>query len=648
MNSPLFLPRRSGSRWPAWICPLGLAVFLSVAVMPAVRAEEPAPIVVNVPYTGRCTEGQAALQPPFEVRLRFSKPGEALTVTVNAIAGAGYSGQFVFKNEFTSVGRLPDEVTVDGIDENGTATGKSSYDITFTWNGRGAEEVAVLLKNAVIPVGPGGGGAPPDMNFRLRAMCYFIYCQLERGGAQLDKLVMAANTTATVVGRLIIGNGHVPDSGTLKLTVPAGTVDHDSQEINRSGRVYFKITSPDAGSAPADMVLENTAVDSTWGEPSNLTAQPFKIKMNVVKLELDSVTFTGGGFLGLGARMFSLMTDRGTKYPTPHWAAQNASPVGYIRNKPMSATARFKVSPATFSGNIDIVGLAGSVSDFPVKTVTASGGAATYPDIKSGGSLPDTVAFLNPFQVKWTYQPAGAWVEGLAGSSSNPVYVSLAKPTTGNLYHSVVHYACGTGNAANEAAASINTWSFFASAFDAPADITTWDKAKLKYYGTPDGGGNESTSRLLSNHDGTCLAFTRLFRDALAVNRISAQLIEAKPPKGENAFLVKKIQFAEPGTAPYSPYVYWIREINMLFFPELPGQNTAPPKLKLFSRHALVKFGMYFDPSYGVSRVSSDNYTPLVVDGYGKEVDDDGDTKLVFRKPRSVPADNLRFRVWED
>jgi hypothetical protein len=54
------------------------------------------------------------------------------------------------------------------------------------------------------------------------------------------------------------------------------------------------------------------------------------------------------------------------------------------------------------------------------------------------------------------------------------------------------------------------------------------------------------------------------------------------------------------------------------------GQNTAPPLEKVFGNHYIIQYGSaYYDPSYGVTYASANDFENKSVQGYGLGVPND-------------------------
>ena len=206
-----------------------------------------------------------------------------------------------------------------------------------------------------------------------------------------------------------------------------------------------------------------------------------------------------------------------------------------------------------------------------------------------------------------------------AGTSTNRAYVTLANPTTANMFHTVVHLACANGHATTEATAVANTWSFFTG-----RNVTTWNGIPLTYYSNS-APNSATTATLVRTHDGDCDAFANLLFDALQLNAIAnIHLAHIRPATNHSGMGVKNIQFDDVNPAfPAEPiYKYDLDDLDVS--PTgIPGQNMDPPSEKRFNYHRIVHRGSgteYYDPSYGITTTGATNYAPNI-DGWMRTSD---------------------------
>jgi len=193
--------------------------------------------------------------------------------------------------------------------------------------------------------------------------------------------------------------------------------------------------------------------------------------------------------------------------------------------------------------------------------------------------------FINPLNVSWRVgqgwgscdNPMFTCVE--AGSSSNPVYVTLEAPKLPPAYEplllSYLSIAIGDGGATNQTEAFASTWARFSTG-NGPADVSTWMGEFPIYY--PANVGFESCTSsaepLLTTNSGRgqCNSFAQLFLSALAANGmpVTGSPNTSSPAAtttgvcvtDNSAMLIKNWSFGAPtypGDAPYS-YAFKLAE----------------------------------------------------------------------------------------
>ncbi len=326
-------------------------------------------------------------------------------------------------------------------------------------------------------------------------------------------------------------------------------------------------------------------------------------------LQLDSVTFTGTN------GCYDVLNDtNGVAYPTPQWANNEADgtvqsyPVLYVSGSSVEAQALFKSLYDAFPCPVVIHGHASNGMDF-WETNTPGSWLLVTP-FSTTAFPASRVDFLNPLSIQWSYAVPGRSEFIGAGTSANQVYVTLRAPTNGvQLFHTVAHLACENPGATTDDQAVGNTWAFLAG----PANVTTWDRTPLTYYGTSTGGSCTDTATLLRTHDGQCHSFATLLVDSFRANGVpEVRITRVLPAAAHDAFGVKNISFSPTPAFPSEPtYKYADTDLDTAVA-GIPGQNTDPPLAKLFSQHFVVHRGSgseYFDPSYGVTTTSSSSYS---------------------------------------
>lgn len=247
-----------------------------------------------------------------------------------------------------------------------------------------------------------------------------------------------------------------------------------------------------------------------------------------------------------------------------------------------------------------------------------------------------------------------------AGSTSSPVYVTLAQPAGVSVTPiplTEVKLAIGSGGATTQTTAFQNTW----SQFSGPANVTGWDGRTLYYYKQGLGFSEcpyDSKGILTSSSgSGQCGSWAYLLQDSLAINGISSSFVTVTPTAAP-WMLVKDWTFSNtpsyPGNAPWIYNLTLVLEnggcCGMVPLPQgsvfgdltssstIPGQNTAPPSEKAFNLHFIVKAppglsvgGPYFDPSYGVTYSSACDFESKAIAGYAQQIS--GTTNFYLEQP---------------
>jgi len=223
------------------------------------------------------------------------------------------------------------------------------------------------------------------------------------------------------------------------------------------------------------------------------------------------------------------------------------------------------------------------------------------------------------------------------------------------------------------------TWSLFTSHGTAPSDIKAWNPLDgkydrpLNYYGLTRGFGGDqpaSTTDLLESSDGfgECYSFGQLFQDALWANGVNTAgiLVRAKNwtssnhilliikdftpsaigsmPSSAAPFLWKMIFSASPGEMQPPPntsttYGTYGDFVNLETHS---GQNTKPPLEKVFDNHYIIQCGsIYYDPSYGVTYTSENDFETKSVQGYGQHIPSDA---VNLEVEPSAGLQNIQFQ----
>jgi len=387
-------------------------------------------------------------------------------------------------------------------------------------------------------------------------------------------------------------------------------------------------------------------------------------------MALKSVSFTQGAGLALSGVQIdqSDWTLRAAADPAyqlnSDLTVSVADPVAYVRGSTMQATVSFTLNPIPPSPipSARIEGAIAGLGKFVANGVLIPAAPPWSVIVTADTALPSTTNFYNPMAVAWSLSADGtpcALNCTAIGTSSNPVYVTLATPTVAPLVSTFLQLAVGNGGASTQAAAFQQTWSQFYTG-TGPANVTTWDGRSLYYY--PFGVGFDSCApsalAILTTEKGAgqCNSFAQLFEAAIAVNGI--QCLTPGAPLCNNAtvsiingnlMLVKDWSFTGAGTSGNSGYPFNLvlnpldGGAGMVFADDptqtqygdltsqstLYGQNTRPPSEKIFRFHFIVKVdpslcppgqGPYFDPSYGAWYDSAADFENKAIFGYAEFV----------------------------
>lgn len=389
------------------------------------------------------------------------------------------------------------------------------------------------------------------------------------------------------------------------------------------------------------------------------TSKIVKVRFVKVTMSIKSVTFKVAG----GTEMIKVYKDVRTPTPSaseitaPQWTAGDAAagvdpksdPLLYVRGKKMSVDLEVKVETLEPSGgahNLLLEGNVAGLGKFKKKGITLpdAGQTTTINGIDMDTALPNTTRHYDDLSIYWQYKLGSntPFDLGLSPTTHHEVFVSFAPPVANRkLYLTSVKLALGNGQ--NDTAQSVfqQTWSAFAA-----RNIKTWDNTPIKYYGQPYSSslsctvGNDESGILevADTSSGQCSGIAVLLMGSLAVNGFGSDRVIVQRTDGAY-FLVKKWTFGK-GTlnindpsGKLTPFK-WRLDLggntlsldppphgNATDYGELTndlsglnGQNSSPPKEKLFVNHIFVLPHLadangspiplnppYYDPSYGVT-----------------------------------------------
>ena len=292
------------------------------------------------------------------------------------------------------------------------------------------------------------------------------------------------------------------------------------------------------------------------------------VKLIVVKLTLESVSFGGGNF-----PVFS--DDDGNEYPKTQWTPTANYPVCYKRGTKMEVTPKFDVIPPTFTGPVKIKGKSNGPQLPEASTLPK-------PIMTSIDEFKNTVDDIKPLGIRWTYTVDQKHWHFL-GKSENHVYVTLDTPLCSKLFHTVVDVACRNAKGKSEEIDVFNKiWEEFHG-----RSVHPWqDGSKAMKYWGPDAVAAkdtadkyDTTAKLVKHKDGQCGAWASFMGDVLAAHAINTHQ--------------DKITLSKT----YPPDC--VIPAGFTVYNRLPGQGGMPLETN-FTDHQIVKYdGKFYDPSYG-------------------------------------------------
>ena len=422
-------------------------------------------------------------------------------------------------------------------------------------------------------------------------------------------------------------------------------------KATKGGRVSVKVSYQGPGGGGSASNVTTNAGEST--EAKILT-------IDIPQFEMSAIRFDDSGLIH---------RDRSGAPATPIYSAQwiaaaggqpaAEEPVTYPRGHKVELSLQLKIEPGPALSGVKFEGKGPDGITFRADNVQIPAGASYLPNwitAKADQPLPDATKYYPSFTIQWSYTLPDSTEPVLMGTTTNPMYVTLAKPLTGTtIYLSSLRLAVERGGATDAATALQNTWSFFAG----PANVTTWEGRPLHYYAT--GSQLSATeymgtnvARLLADGNGECLSFVRLMASSLAHNGISAEWISINAKTANDWMMVNEwaeASPAAPGGPPAGlplqsgsyPYILLFNEGrlpsnhldppqpgdiygHLRSLPDLPGQNTRPPMEKIFLYHSQlspvlppgssIMLQASYDPSYGQTFAGETDFETRAIWGY--------------------------------
>ncbi|MDR1480875.1 MAG: hypothetical protein LBJ00_18275 [Planctomycetaceae bacterium] len=370
--------------------------------------------------------------------------------------------------------------------------------------------------------------------------------------------------------------------------------------------------------------------------------------------KLSEVTFSNGTDVK--------QDNGGGSYPTPHWkrdmAGSPLQPCPYLygtdsTKKKLRATVKWSYESGQVLSGLQIKGIGTDGINIPATSATVDTTAKTISlpttGVDATTNFGDETKFFNPFSMDWQMSFDGGTTWESAGTSNNPIYVSLGVDTTvlplTGLYRTVVHLACSTDGATSGNQAADNAWNTFKG-----RTIKGWKESDKEftrnlYYYKPGttfiaNASGETSDLLQSTTDsGQCDTWAELLIDVFAVNGIQCQrcTVKAKETLQLLGMLIKEW---DGGTKPEPAILHADFVVNnyvgemvpsltpgsnvygqLISLPAIPGQSSGSnsPSEKVFAVHYIVKYvsdssTKYLDPSYGVEYTGEQNFQDNAVD----------------------------------
>jgi|GEM_PF-931552 len=352
-------------------------------------------------------------------------------------------------------------------------------------------------------------------------------------------------------------------------------------------------------------------------------------------LTLQEVTFAGNGHV-------DIRDDSGLViFSAPQWTPTAASPAAFISGYPVSAEAKF-TSSGTLPPSVLIKGITTGNYEFPAfSSSTANPANIVYPLQAATAPFPyHHVNYYDPFTIAWSVSFDNGLTWQGAGTSGNKLYVlyQIPIPESGFSHqHSLFEISCRNAQGDSTESDIINhVWSEFTDRI-----VTDVQGDTLGYY-----SGNvwsqwmPYTFELIKDNFGICDHWGSFFLDLLKIQGlnyagsydvVTPEIINptvcGDPPNASCFYLVNNhhagLASGNPFTCPPFPYLNVFDGVNFTYLYSeisdsagMPGQNNLNPP-PMFGGHVLILInGVYYDPSYGNSYPSLNDYKLNALTGF--------------------------------
>ena len=205
-------------------------------------------------------------------------------------------------------------------------------------------------------------------------------------------------------------------------------------------------------------------------------------------------------------------------------------------------------------------------------STTPYAGVAQLSGLQAIDSLPNEVGYDSQVTIDWHFSVANNEFYS-AESSNHKIYRTLDTPSAH--YHTSVDVACNGVSGTNETTVVNSIWGKFER-----LGIMSADGHAMTYW-----GGNDPPQHLaglVSQHDGSCIAWSEFFVDVLDVHSISSNMKRIAP------------------TNPFQFYEYTAIPFMIIIKDTFSAQNNNCPPHCCYNIHAIVLYNdELYDPSYG-------------------------------------------------
>jgi hypothetical protein len=389
----------------------------------------------------------------------------------------------------------------------------------------------------------------------------------------------------------------------------------------------------------------------------------------VATLVVREVSFSGSNT--------TLVSDeQDTTFSAPHYLDANEDgdaddpgersyPISYVRGTNMVVGAKFTVSPALSCEKALVKAAAASAANLPATNATVSGNSILLPPSKTG-RLSDAITCLKPMSMHWevSFDGGGSWMD--AGTSTNTLYVTWARPVSSPHIHTYFDVGCEAASGVagtvgeNDDAVLGRIW----TKFQTKSINRACDGRVLTYYGFYDANRNEiweegidtdrnspqtclvtSAAELVRTANGQCHSWAEFMHQVLcaqglrsindtATLRVALRISVSTVPS-YNCFAIKDWQKC-------GPCIYWsIVQENAGIIGEKPspmfnvgeawdlpgasGQGNSPNPPSSFVNHYIIRCGgQLYDPSYALGPFQEYlQYEHAALDGAIRIITDD-------------------------